>query len=157
MRRTFCVAPLVVAFLLVAAASASAGGYRGGGYRGGHYGGGYHGGGYYGGGYHRGGHYGGGTRVVIGVGAPFWWGPRWWGAPYGYPGRAWYAGPVWPPPGPYCAGPPTAVVVQPPPIYVERPLPTPDAWWYYCPSAGDYYPNVPTCPQPWVRVAPRGD
>jgi hypothetical protein len=22
--------------------------------------------------------------------------------------------------------------------------------WYYCPSYGDYYPNVGSCPDPWV-------
>ena len=25
-------------------------------------------------------------------------------------------------------------------------------YWYYCPSAGAYYPNVATCPEPWVPV-----
>jgi hypothetical protein len=33
--------------------------------------------------------------------------------------------------------------------------PSPDGYagpgyWYYCPSYGDYYPNVPSCPDPWV-------
>jgi hypothetical protein len=23
-------------------------------------------------------------------------------------------------------------------------------YWYYCPSYGDYYPNVQSCPDPWV-------
>ena len=26
------------------------------------------------------------------------------------------------------------------------------AYWYYCPSAGAYYPNVPSCDGPWVPV-----
>ena len=26
------------------------------------------------------------------------------------------------------------------------------AYWYYCPSAGDYYPNVQSCPEAWVPV-----
>jgi|SRR5262245_34211307 len=30
------------------------------------------------------------------------------------------------------------------------------SYWYYCPSAGAYYPTVPTCPQPWIKVPPRG-
>lgn len=28
----------------------------------------------------------------------------------------------------------------------------PPAYWYYCPSAGAYYPNVPSCPEPWIAV-----
>jgi hypothetical protein len=43
--------------------------------------------------------------------------------------------------------------VAEPPEYIERP---PAAYWYYCPSAGAYYPSVPTCPEPWVLVAPTG-
>ena len=26
-------------------------------------------------------------------------------------------------------------------------------YWYYCPSYGDSYPNVPTCADPWVPEA----
>ena len=26
------------------------------------------------------------------------------------------------------------------------------SYWYFCPSAGAYYPDVPTCPEPWVPV-----
>jgi hypothetical protein len=29
------------------------------------------------------------------------------------------------------------------------------AYWYYCPSAGAYYPTAPTCPEPWIKVPPR--
>jgi hypothetical protein len=25
-------------------------------------------------------------------------------------------------------------------------------YWYYCPSYGAYYPNVQSCPEPWVTV-----
>jgi hypothetical protein len=25
-------------------------------------------------------------------------------------------------------------------------------YWYYCPSSGAYYPDVPTCPESWVPV-----
>lgn len=84
--------------------------------------------------------------VYIGVG-PYWWGPPypyWWGPPaYGYI----------PPP----------VVFEPPPVYIERPPPVPPpspppppvAYWYYCGSAGSYYPSVGTCPEPWVKVPAR--
>ena len=150
MGRTFGFAAIGIAALLLAADSASAGGYHGGGS---------HGGGYYG---HGGGHHhGGGTRVAVGINAPYWpywWGPgaAWWGGAYWYPGSVWYGAPPWPGP---------SVVVQPPAqVYVERPTPTyvqppppPSTWWYYCPSSEDYYPNVPSCPQPWVKVAPRDE
>jgi hypothetical protein len=29
------------------------------------------------------------------------------------------------------------------------------SYWYYCSSAGAYYPTVPTCPEPWTKVPPR--
>ena len=35
-----------------------------------------------------------------------------------------------------------------PPAYAYA---APD-YWYYCPSYGVYYPNVPSCPVPWVPV-----
>jgi hypothetical protein len=35
-----------------------------------------------------------------------------------------------------------------PPVYSA---PAPSSW-YYCPSAGAYYPDVPACPEPWVPV-----
>ncbi len=38
---------------------------------------------------------------------------------------------------------------------LDRPLPV--QYWYYCPSLGGYYPNVPTCPESWVQVPPRVD
>ena len=31
----------------------------------------------------------------------------------------------------------------------------PQPYWYYCPSARAYYPTAPTCPEPWIRIAPR--
>jgi len=40
--------------------------------------------------------------------------------------------------------PPVAVS---PPAYVPPPT-----YRYYCPSAGGYWPNVPSCPEPWVPV-----
>ena len=30
-----------------------------------------------------------------------------------------------------------------------------ESYWYYCPSAGAYYPTVSTCEQPWIKVPPR--
>ena len=86
------------------------------------------------------GHQGGG-RVFIGVGVEpgFWWGP-----PYPY---YWY-------PPPYYYLPP--VVVQPPQVYVQQaPPPAPPSDWYYCKSAGEYYPQTQNCPEPWIRVPPR--
>jgi hypothetical protein len=79
--------------------------------------------------------------VFIGVGPGYWWGP-----PYPY----WYY------PPPYYYGPPS-VVIQQPPVYVEQPPapPPPPAYWYYCPSAQAYYPQVQTCPEAWMKVAPR--
>jgi len=29
------------------------------------------------------------------------------------------------------------------------------AYWYYCSSAGAYYPTAPACPEPWIKVPPR--
>jgi hypothetical protein len=30
--------------------------------------------------------------------------------------------------------------------------PPPQSYWYYCPSAGAYYPYVSSCPEVWVPV-----
>lgn len=77
------------------------------------------------------------TSVFIGVGPAFWWGPGpWW----------WYY-----PPPPYVYAPPP-VIVQQPPVYVQQSAP---GYWYYCPSAGAYYPTVPSCSESWILVAPR--
>jgi hypothetical protein len=62
--------------------------------------------------------------------------PFWWGGYYPYWGWS------------YPAPPP--IVVEPP-AYIERP----PVYWYYCPSAGAYYPAVETCPEPWMTVVPR--
>jgi hypothetical protein len=94
-------------------------------------------------------HFHGGTRVFVGVGGPFWWGPY----PY------WY----YPPPPAYVYAPP-AVVVQQPPVYVEQNPPPPSAgapaapqqFWYYCQPSGAYYPSVQTCQEAWVKVPSRG-
>jgi Protein of unknown function (DUF3300) len=31
----------------------------------------------------------------------------------------------------------------------------PESYWYYCASAGAYYPTASTCPEPWIKVPPR--
>ena len=95
------------------------------------------------------GHWHGGSRVFIGVG-PVWWGPLY---PYYYYPPYYYA----PPP----------VVVQEPPVYTQQdvtpsapPAPSTQAqegYWYYCSSSRDYYPHVPSCPEPWIKVPPRQD
>ena len=77
--------------------------------------------------------------MFIGVGPAFWWGP-----PYPY---YWYP--------PYY--PPAQVIVEQPSIYVQQetaPQASP-AYWYYCPGAQGYYPQVQSCPEPWVKVPPR--
>ena len=106
------------------------------------------------------------SRVFIGVGPALWWG---WG-PYPY----WYY------PPPYYVYPtpdyvyPTPVVAQEPSTYIQQSAPAapappspvaappappappaPESYWYYCPSARNYYPMVQTCPEPWVKVPPR--
>ena len=43
-------------------------------------------------------------------------------------------------------------VVAAPPVYVQ---PESNGYWYYCRSAGAYYPHVATCPEPWVPVPAR--
>ena len=65
-----------------------------------------------------------------------------------------YWGPYWDPfwsYGPY-AYTPSPTIVEPPAVYIEKPQP---GYWYYCQSEHGYYPNVPSCAEPWVRVAPR--
>src|SRR5439155_607904 len=47
----------------------------------------------------------------------------------------------------------TAVRIRMPPAHVQPPQP---GYWYYCPSAGAYYPAVGSCPEPWVPVPPSG-
>jgi hypothetical protein len=92
------------------------------------------------------------THVIVGVGAPVWWGPRVWWGPVGWTGPWWPS--VWVPPAP------TVVVSPPAPVYIERPPAEPEAppqqvWWYWCPQARAYYPYVKECPGGWQRVAPQ--
>ena len=143
MRRAAWIGLLVVALLSITATPSLAWrrAWSGGG--GGHSGGHFHGG--------HGGHVHG--RVVVGV-SPWWgWG---WGWPYPYYG---YYGPpyaYYPPPYP---GP---AVAQEPQTYAQaapEPAPAvpeqPKAYWYYCASAGAYYPTAPSCPEVWIKVPPR--
>jgi hypothetical protein len=90
---------------------------------------------------HRGhGHHRHAPRVVVRFGPGFWWGPP----------AVWYS------PPPVYVRPPR-VIVEEPPVYVERAPASSFSYWYYCQSAGAYYPSVPSCPEPWVKVPPRTD
>ena len=95
----------------------------------------HHGGGGHGQPFHGGRHFhGGGSRFFFGFG-PVW------------PAPWWYA----PPPVYAYASPP--VIVQPAPVYVAPP--PPPQYWYLCQSFNAYYPQTPTCPEPWVMVLAR--
>ena len=146
MRRAAWIGVLVVALLSLMVAPSHAGRRTGGGGGGG---GGWHGG-------QSRGHVHG--RVVVGV-SPWWgWG---WGWPYPYYGYYGYYGPpyaYYPPPYP---GP---AVAQEPQTYAQaapEPAPAvleqPKAYWYYCASAGAYYPTAPSCPEVWIKVPPRSE
>ena len=55
----------------------------------------------------------------------------------------------------YYTSPPPATVVAVPQAYVPpAPAPAPRAW-YYCASAGQYYPYARFCPEGWQAVAPQ--
>ena len=140
--RALAAAMLVSAIVLVPFDTADARGGRGGHGGGGPGGRGFshgHGGHGHGGHGHRGhfhghrGHFHGG--VFVGVGP--WWG---WGGP------GWYGSPYWSG-APYYSYAPS-YVYSPPPVYIQRA----PAYWYYCASAGGYYPTVPTCPEAWIPV-----
>jgi hypothetical protein len=136
MKRAAWVVSLVAAVLLLTAVPSLAGARGGRGH--GRHGHGWHGRGWYGHGSHGHGYY--RPRVYIGLGPAFWWGP----------GAAWYG-----PPPAYVY--PRRVIVEQPAVYIQRePTPEPPpSYWYYCESAGGYYPSVPSCPEPWVKVLPR--
>ena len=97
--------------------------------------GGWHGGG---GEWHHHNFHGGGPRFFVGVG-PVWPAPWWYYPPPLYT----YA------PPPVVVESPPAVVVQPAPVYAAPP---PPQYWYFCQSFNAYYPQTPTCPEPWLRV-----
>ena len=83
-----------------------------------------------GGGHHR--H----PRFGVVIAAPLLVAPAFYPPYYGYP-RYYY------PPAAY-----------PPPVYIERSRPRHHRHWYYCASAGGYYPYVAACREGWRRVAP---
>ena len=89
----------------------------------------------------------GGGRVYVGVGFGPWW----------YPGPYYYPYPAYAYPYPGYAYP--AYTAPAPEAYVEREAapapPAPEASWYYCPSARQYYPSAPSCPEAWVKVPAR--
>ena len=149
MRKLVRLTALIAALLLVSGVPAYAHGGGGGGHGGGggRAFGGPHGGigghgfdGHHGFGGHRfEGHHGFHGRGFVGIGPSFYWGSDWdpfW--PYGSYGSYAYT--------------PSPVMVQPPPVYIEKP---PAGYWYYCPSVRAYYPNVQSCAEPWMPVAPR--
>ena len=86
------------------------------------------------------------------------------GVPYYYANDIFYAAApsagymvVAPPPGvenatvqPVQAGPPPMPPMPSPPA----PAASATAYWYYCASVQAFYPNVPACPEPWVKVPP---
>lgn len=84
--------------------------------------------------WHRGWHPRGGTHVVIGLGPAFWWSPWWY----------------YPPPV-YVYSPPP-VIVEEPPVYIQQEPSGQAGYWYYCSSSRAYYPQVQSCPEPWIPV-----
>jgi hypothetical protein len=94
------------------------------------------------------------------------WGPR--GGPG--PGPAWGPGPGWAPgwglgwawgPPLYWGAPypnyvmPPVVIEQSPPIYVEPDLEAEQVYyWYHCENPQGYYPYVKQCPGGWTKVSP---
>lgn len=102
----------------------------------------------------------GGTRVFVGVGPGFWWG----GYPYSYYPYYRYPYPYYYYPYPYYVYTPPPVVYEEPPVYVQQqavpttppaPAAPEEGYWYYCPSAREYYPTAPTCSEAWIKVPPR--
>jgi hypothetical protein len=71
----------------------------------------------------------------------------WWLA-----GGLWYFYPipVYPYPDPYA--PPVVYVPQVAPQPAAPLAPPPAQYWYYCDSAGAYYPYAPACPSGWRAV-----
>lgn len=71
-----------------------------------------------------------------------------------------YPGPVYRPayfyPAPVYYGPPVAPVIVQPQVVVQPPVPSQVVYQYYCAPSGAYYPAVPTCVEPWIKVAPDG-
>src|SRR5476649_1467566 len=74
---------------------------------------------------------------------------------HGYYHHGWYGPPLiigdpWMPPPVYYAPPPVVYVSPPPPqVYIEK---TPQ-YAYYCRNPAGYYPQIPRCPNGWMKVA----
>ena len=85
-----------------------------------------------------------GPRVVVGVVPPY-------GYAWGWGWRGYYGPPPYPYPYPY---PEPVVVHEEPEVYIERPSSPGEEYWYYCESAEAYYPRVPSCAEPWLKVPP---
>jgi hypothetical protein len=82
---------------------------------------------------------------------------------------------VGPPPPPPPAAPAADSTAPPPPSAAPPPPSAPRppggaapsssattssaevAQWYFCQSANGYYPNVPSCPEPWIKVPARAN
>src|SRR5262249_34602630 len=143
-------------FVLLAPPSEGRGGGGGGGGGAGGHGGGWGGGhgggsGWHGGSHHHGHHGHGAVFLGAGIGFGPWWGWGWPGWGWGWPGWGWPGYPYGYDPGWYSPG---SAVVQQPAVYIHDPSEQAGVW-YYCPSVGAYYPQTPTCDQPWVKVPPR--
>lgn len=64
-------------------------------------------------------------------------------------------GPWYYPPVPYYYYPRVIAVPAAPPVYIEQaspPAAPAQGYWYYCNSAGAYYPYVKDCPGGWQKV-----
>src|SRR5271169_6753757 len=127
----YLVIVVVIALLFGGALSVLADGHGGG-----------HGGGH--------GHFSYGGSIWLGPGWGWGWGP-WWGPSY-YPYYPNY------PNYPYNYGEPPVVMEQQPQAY-EEPAPQRQQaedqyYWYFCPSAKNYYPYVKKCPKGWLKVVP---
>lgn len=60
----------------------------------------------------------------------------------------------YPYPPPWYYPPPAYSLPEPPPVYIEQSTP-PDAYWFYCPASGAYYPYVNECAGGWQLVVPQ--
>jgi hypothetical protein len=96
-------------------------------------------------------------------GPAYWWGPGWgfaYGSPYPFYDSFYYDSFYGYYDGFYPPSRPAPWVLQPRGSYFAEGGSEPPATrsaqgdWYYCTSARQYYPNVKTCPEPWVEVPP---
>jgi hypothetical protein len=93
-------------------------------------------------------------RVFIAP-APFFWGPAYWGPGWGYSYPAFYSYPYsYPYAYPSMFGEFYSPSYLAPPVYQQPSSGSEARYWYYCPSAREYYPKVLTCPEPWLEVPP---